>query len=212
MIYLFFTNPDYSKKYMSSTLDNIDKKRIINNPKKEDDINWRNSRALKYYINQNYIYENLSISHKNNYALIGINQGKIGVDLEQIITRNWRKIINKIANDHEKEIINNHPNPLLFFYQIWTIKEAIIKLEQLSFYPNITKIGFKDYLNNYLLTNQNNNYRFIILMINNFIISAVWQNKKNNTVKIINNQQNDYQIIKKSDDVVINYSFSQLNY
>ena len=103
-------NIRYKKeKYISLVM----KKRLIGNYSIE-----KNKKPVS---NNNFF----NVSHSNGVVILGISESKeIGVDLEEIKPFNV-DVKNKIANKKEKKYIENDLN----FYEIWTAKEAILKMD-----------------------------------------------------------------------------------
>lgn len=73
----------------------------------------------KPFFKNNEIY--FSISHSMDIVLVGFNNANIGVDVEYMYPRNFKKIMDRynknVANPTKKD-----------FYRFWTLHEAEIKL------------------------------------------------------------------------------------
>lgn len=83
---------------------------------KQREIEYRNG---KPFFKSNEIF--FSISHSNDIVLVAFNNKNIGVDVEYMCSRNYKKIMDryeqKNSNPSRKE-----------FYRFWTFHEAEIKL------------------------------------------------------------------------------------
>ena len=64
-----------------------------------------------------------SISHTENLVVCAVAENKIGIDIEKIKPYDDR-LCRRITNDKEYEYINKDAEK---FFEIWTLKEAIIK-------------------------------------------------------------------------------------
>lgn len=71
-----------------------------------------------------------NISHSGDYALIGIGEVPVGVDIERISDKSDYLAIAErfFTNDEYLYIVHQPVNrQLLAFYQVWTLKEAYVK-------------------------------------------------------------------------------------
>ena len=102
--------------------------------KKEKIGTYNESLVARYLIKKNWKNYS-SISHKKNLVFVWIKNSKIWVDIE-IIKKRDENLLNKFL-DKEYKILGkkNWKN----FYILWTIKESIIKFENLSL-DNIEEI------------------------------------------------------------------------
>lgn len=74
-----------------------------------------------------------SYSHKSDIALLAFARFPIGVDMEIIKSRDFKPHLDFCFSHFERDFVANSPNPLRYFYRIWTLKESLIKLENLRF-------------------------------------------------------------------------------
>jgi 4'-phosphopantetheinyl transferase len=84
----------------------------------------------KPYIDSNQdLY--FSLSHSNNMSIIALSKYEIGVDIEYLnYDISYLEIANNYFELREVNIINSQPTiekKLRVFYQIWTMKEALLK-------------------------------------------------------------------------------------
>ena len=116
----------------------------------------------KRYINNKKIYFN--ISHKNNYVTTVISKKEIGIDIEEVKDIDT-KIIKKITTTHEEKYISEDKNKKNErFIEVYTLKEAYIKMLG----ENISKI--KDYDFNKIYSNKEIRIK-VDKNINNYIIT-----------------------------------------
>lgn len=87
---------------------------------KNMDIELKNS---KPFFKSNEMY--FSISHSMDIVLVGFNNANIGVDIEYMYPRNFKKIMAR----YNKNVVNPTKKE---FYRFWTLHEAEIKLGTLS--------------------------------------------------------------------------------
>jgi phosphopantetheinyl transferase len=66
-----------------------------------------------------------SISHSKNYCAIGYGEKELGIDIEEIDER-IERISSRFMNEEEEVLIGS--NRLLGLTRIWTLKEAMFKL------------------------------------------------------------------------------------
>lgn len=78
----------------------------------------------------------ITLSHKEGYSFLGYGKNKIGIDLELLIDRDFDSLIHHIANPFEKNLFQNPKltpyQKKLLFYELFTLKEAMIKLNNLG--------------------------------------------------------------------------------
>lgn len=74
-----------------------------------------------------------SYSHKSDIALLAFARFPIGVDIEIIKSRDFKPHLDFCFSPFERDFVANSVNPLHCFYRIWTLKESLIKLENLRF-------------------------------------------------------------------------------
>ena len=72
----------------------------------------------------------ISVSHTDNYVCVGVSFSPVGVDIEQL--RDFdEKIAKRYFSKAENQYISKD-NSIFRFFKLWTVKEAIIKLEGTS--------------------------------------------------------------------------------
>ncbi|MBX4132609.1 4'-phosphopantetheinyl transferase superfamily protein [Frischella sp. Ac48] len=71
-----------------------------------------------------------NISHSGDYVAVAIcSNGKIGIDIEQDRPRKqYRKIAAQFFSEHENTWLNQQTDGLSAFWQLWTLREAALKL------------------------------------------------------------------------------------
>ena len=74
-----------------------------------------------------------SYSHKSDVVLLAFARFPIGVDIEIIKSRDFKPHLDFCFSPFERDFVINSVNPLHCFYRIWTLKESLIKLENLRF-------------------------------------------------------------------------------
>lgn len=77
--------------------------------------------------------DKICISHKPNFALIARYKRKIGVDVEELIQRDFNAVMEFCFDEKERAMVTNADDAMLEFYKIFTAKEAYVKLKNLDF-------------------------------------------------------------------------------
>lgn len=104
-----------------------------------EDINYKEyTYSNSYYNDTLYI----NISNKNNIIQVAISSNKIGIDLEENIKRDFKKLLERFFTknifslyEKKKEFEKD-----LFFYKIWTSTEAYLKMNgETLYYKDIDK-------------------------------------------------------------------------
>lgn len=150
-------NPNISYKKLSKK----DKRRLKNTQSLLSLISFKKSRtALLKVPKKRYI----TLSHKQQACVIVSSSNKVGVDMEILENREFHGIADFCFNDKEKQ----YSTDIIKFYQIFTLKEALIKAKNLSF----------SHLHLVSIFNEKK-YNFKSFIINNkYIISVVFKGKK----------------------------------
>lgn len=133
MATLYFYNPDtyYSPKHKESVSETA--KEIVK--KIASKTLSKNTDELEFEIGYNgkpYLKENknfcFNISHSGNAVAVAVSNTEIGVDIEKIRKADFR-VCNRFFTENEKEYVGNSDRR---FFEIWTKKEAYIKLNGLA--------------------------------------------------------------------------------
>lgn len=200
MLHLFYSSPDYAQYYQPELLDLSDSKRVNADSRLHENQRWQNSRALKQAMRTKLCAPRYSLSHKHQYALIAAIENSdfahyhaalpilehsahhlgIGVDLEQSAPRDWRKLAQRICSPTEQRFLQHSATPLIDFYKLWTLKEALIKAEQAAFPTQMKELGLCAYQPHWqLATHSNQPYLFLSASLesdnHSWQISALWQ-------------------------------------
>ena len=132
--------------------------------------------ALNLQNSPNLVVNKANLS--NHIAAVGFSNKKFGLDLEILAERDFDAVINFCFNEFEKNLMQicNENEKLILFYQIFTIKEAIIKLENLAF-SDLARVGLCQ--DNSTIKAKNHKGKFIIfktyLLYNKFLISVCFK-------------------------------------
>lgn len=69
-----------------------------------------------------------SVSHSRNIAAIAVDTKEIGLDVEQIVDVSRMKIADRFYHPSERAYVTAAEDPLRAFSEIWTRKEAYLKM------------------------------------------------------------------------------------
>ena len=87
---------------------------------------------------------NFSISHSDRYGLIAISgSGPVGIDIEELSQKlRFDAIIESAFSPNERALVDNIDEAALprTFFEIWTLKEAVIKATGTGMYANLPGI------------------------------------------------------------------------
>lgn len=85
-----------------------------------------------------------SISHSNNYVAVALCSEEVGVDIERVKPeRNFDLIAQNYYSDSENKqlkLIKDNKSKLDYFYQLWVLKEAIVKASGQGLACSLTQI------------------------------------------------------------------------
>lgn len=160
--------------YRAELLDTPDKKRVAQNPALEERTDWKVSRYLK----QQAVLPVLSLSHsKGSAAVLTGGVRYAGVDLEYMRPRDFAALAEWVAAAHEQEYLAQRGWLCEDFYELWTLKEALLKAAGLAFPADMQRVGWQydsDGLR-YLHVNQEGGWNGINAKAGNFMLACVWK-------------------------------------
>jgi len=134
---------------------------------KYKDIEIKINEFGKPFIKNNNIHYN--ISHSSDYVICGFNEKSIGVDIEKIKNININDI-NQFATGLEKKyILENNASIFERAFEIYTLKEAYIKMRGTNLF-DIKNIEFVIDGENIICNDENVNLK-LIKDIENYIIA-----------------------------------------
>lgn len=164
-----------SKKNLSK----LDKIKIKKHPNLFANKSFICSRFLKH--KHKDFLKNSSLSHKSNAAILAFSKKvKVGVDMETLTKRNYDNIMQFCFNDLEKKLIfkANQSKKMELFYQIFTLKEAILKASNLGFHK-ISSVGLKELNSKIIATNDKyEKFNFVSFLYQNFVVSVAFKKFK----------------------------------
>lgn len=128
---ILLASADVCGLYSNQKLDNTDRKRLQQHPELEQRTDWQSSRFLKQQLADPYsIY---SLTHKKGHAgLIATSttQDAIGIDIEYAQKRNFLELAQLFCTENEQAWLVQQADLSTAFYQLWTLKEAFIKVSR----------------------------------------------------------------------------------
>ena len=87
---------------------------------------------IKYnYFMRPYLPDSIdfNISHSGDYVVCAVGDNiSVGIDIEKVQPINFEDFAD-VMTDKEWELIYAAPEPLIMFYNFWTIKESVIKAD-----------------------------------------------------------------------------------
>lgn len=126
---ILLASSEVSGQYNNLKLDQADKQRLQKNPHLAQRTDWQSSRFLKQQLSA--FYKRLSLTHKKGYAgLIACSsiQHIPGIDMEYAQERDFISLAKLCCTDNEQKWLSEQQNLSSSFYQLWTLKEALIKV------------------------------------------------------------------------------------
>ncbi|PIT12423.1 hypothetical protein BGI30_02595 [Snodgrassella alvi] len=126
---ILLASADVSGQYSSLKLDQADKQRLQQYPRLAQRIDWQSSRFLKQQLSASY--SRFSLTHKKGHAgLIACSsvQHIPGIDMEYAQERDFLALAQLCYSDNEQQWLAQQPDLSTAFYQLWTLKEAFIKI------------------------------------------------------------------------------------
>ncbi|ABQ14242.1 4'-phosphopantetheinyl transferase family protein [Dichelobacter nodosus] len=175
---VFFATPDCARFYQRAQLSSSDRLRLQHAPQRERTLSWQNSRALKAFVTQKNPEAPWCLSHKYDHAFIALGQkGAVGADLEFMQPRDFHALMKQVCNEKEQDFLQSSPQLMVDFYRLWTLKEALIKAEDLRFPTQMKAVGVAEFAPIWRLKSALNRHYFWLTAVFNrdWIFSALWQ-------------------------------------
>lgn len=83
-----------------------------------------------------------NVTHSKNLILIAVSTSPIGIDIEFINRNvNIEPLIETVFSDQEYFFMDKSPDKLIYFYMVWTRKEALLKATGEGLIDNLTTIS-----------------------------------------------------------------------
>ncbi len=139
---LYVADTDLGKKHFRFLLENVSvgqKEKALRYANEIDQIRSLLSSYLKNQLSREELLKNengkpyfangpyFNISHSGRYVLMAVSTAEIGVDIEEIKSKDMSSLV-RIFNEAEAKMIKEHSD----FYYLWCAKESLIKCMGLS--------------------------------------------------------------------------------
>ena len=206
--HFLFTPPAYAKHYRREQLDLADKEKLKNTQDLEMSASWRNSRALKQRCREQFPEQAFCLSHKHDHALIAVGARKPGSDLEHQERRDYRSLIAQVGSSEEIDHIAGLADPQENFYRLWTLKESLIKAENLRFPKDMGAVGIARFTPRWELRGKTEQaYAWVSAKVNEtWLIAGVWPQSEAHVerkARLIIHAPKDFPVFLQ--DVISNY-------
>ncbi|CZE47462.1 4'-phosphopantetheinyl transferase family protein [Campylobacter geochelonis] len=166
-IYICFSDGEdvkFSKKILSKK----DKRKLKCSPNLKTNSSFITSRFLKNKAKK----AKFSLSHKEKFAVVAFGKvRKLGVDMEILHKRDIDGVMDFCFNEFECELVKKADEKLQIFYQIYTLKEAVLKAKKLGF-EFLGRVGLSK---DGLLDEKGRKMFYKSYMIDKFIISIAFR-------------------------------------
>lgn len=157
---LYVADTDLGKKHFRFLLENVSvgqKEKALRYANEIDQIRSLLSSFLKNQLSREELLKNengkpyfangpyFNISHSGKYVLMAVSTAEIGVDIEEIKSKDMSSLV-RIFNEAEAKMIKEHSD----FYYLWCAKESLIKCMGLTVgkvreMPSLPLNGLKTY-------------------------------------------------------------------
>lgn len=157
---LYVADTDLGKKHFRFLLENVSigqKEKALRYANEIDQVRSLLSSYLKNQLSREELLKNengkpyfangpyFNISHSGKYVLMAVSTAEIGVDIEEIKSKDMSSLV-RIFNEAEAKMIKEHSD----FYYLWCAKESLIKCMGLTVgkvreIPGLPLNGLKTY-------------------------------------------------------------------
>lgn len=124
-----------------------------------------------------------SVSHSENYILIGISRNEVGVDIEHIDPAfDYKNVMQYSFNEEEIAFVREH----LHFYLLWTRKEALLKATGKGLTSKLSRITALDGRQEIAqdIIDSRNNYTIDSLSINDNYVASICREEKSGKLNL----------------------------
>ncbi len=83
---------------------------------------------------------NFSVSHSGDYVAIAVSDKEVGIDIQKCNKRNFHRLAKFVFHENEVNLLNCADDKLETFFELWTKKEAFLKLIGTGFKRKATDI------------------------------------------------------------------------
>lgn len=174
---------EQNKKIHKAAYNLLEEKLIKSFHFKKEDLKYKYGSMGKPYLENSSLY--FSISHCNNIVVCIISKRNVGIDIEDIKKVN-KFVVKKSLTELELSKLASLNNKEEYFFRIWTLKEALLKVNGFGLSYGMKNVEF--YINNKILRNSKkeeniscnlNGFSFnqekIKIEDKEFIISVAWE-------------------------------------
>lgn len=112
-----------------------------------------------------------NVSHSGNYVVLAVSDKEIGCDIQKCDEKNYQRVAKFVFHKNEIELLNSTDDKLTTFFEIWTKKEAYLKLLGTGFQRKATDID----LSQDIYRENDKTYFFANWKIDDYFISACYE-------------------------------------
>lgn len=112
-----------------------------------------------------------NVSHSGNYVVLAVSDKEIGCDIQKCDEKNYLRVGKFVFHKNEIELLNSTDDKLTTFFEIWTKKEAYLKLLGTGFQRKATDID----LSQDIYRENDITYFFANWKIDDYFISACYE-------------------------------------
>lgn len=112
-----------------------------------------------------------NVSHSGNYVVLAVSDKEIGCDIQKCDEKNFQRVAKFVFHKNEIELLNSTDDKLTTFFDIWTKKEAYLKLLGTGFQRKATDIDFSQDI----YRENDKTYFFANWKIDDYFISACYE-------------------------------------
>jgi phosphopantetheine--protein transferase-like protein len=124
---------------------------------------------------------NFSVTHSNPIYMIAVSEHEVGIDME-IIGENNEKLAKRFMSDKEYQTYKelNDTNKPYYLYQLWTAKEALIKMiggsvtMDMKLIDTDLQLGRMTYNDEIYLLKQHMNERYVMSLVSKKTVDYTW--------------------------------------
>lgn len=84
-----------------------------------------------------------NISHSGDFVICAVGPGEVGIDIEKHRSLDFKRLARKAFLEEECRKLEQSEDPMEYFFDTWTLKEAYLKWKGIGISKNLKELQFE---------------------------------------------------------------------